>query len=318
MALSLKESRAVADMAELLYDFLPGSGNRAWKGHITFQSVANDVGVGDFWRGGSKQPAIAKLLELTLQHRRRRFERLVLEIVRASITYRQKKGKPITESEVLKLNGLLLDVEFKFPDLWDPDFLASLRVDGTGRAEKHVEQALNEERIRESKLSDRAARLEALSQEFFALYQSLDRQEAGRELEKILNQLFYLNGLEPREPFRIIGEQIDGSFEFAHEVYLLEAKWTAKPTPEADLLVFRGKVEKSKFTRGLFVSINGVSTEAKQAITHGKLPSFFVMDGYDLTMVLSDYVGLVEFLRQRQRILAEEGRMIVPFKDIWQ
>jgi|GEM_PF-6246744 len=39
MALSLKESRAIAEIAELLYSFLPGSGNDKWKGHISYKTV---------------------------------------------------------------------------------------------------------------------------------------------------------------------------------------------------------------------------------------------------------------------------------------
>ncbi len=48
MALPLRESRAIADLAELLYDFLPGSGSPRWKGHVSFKTVAEKVGVGDF------------------------------------------------------------------------------------------------------------------------------------------------------------------------------------------------------------------------------------------------------------------------------
>jgi len=46
--------------------------------------------------------------------------------------------------------------------------------------------------------------------------------------------------------------------------------------------------------------------------------SFFVMDGCDLTMVLSEDIGLLEFLRQRRRILAEEGLVVIPYQDLWQ
>jgi hypothetical protein len=72
----------------------------------------------------------------------------------------------------------------------------------------------------------------------------------------------------------------------------------------------------SKFTRGVFVSINGVTEEAKIAITRGKQPNFFIADGYDLTMVLGGEIDLKDFLDQRQLLLAEEGEMIVPFKDL--
>jgi hypothetical protein len=86
MSLSLRESRAVTDLAELLYDFLPGSGNPNWKGHVSFKTVAEKVGVGTFWQAGSKTPMITALLEKTLEHRRDRFESLIVEVVRAAIT----------------------------------------------------------------------------------------------------------------------------------------------------------------------------------------------------------------------------------------
>jgi hypothetical protein len=125
--------------------------------------------------------------------------------------------------------------------------------------------------------------LEELKREFLALHENVDRQRAGLQLEKVLNRLFVLHGLSPREAFRVVGEQIDGSFELDHEVYLLEAKWLQEPSPAADLYVFREKVEgKSKFTRGVFLSINGVSRDGSDAITRGKQPNFFIIDGYDV------------------------------------
>jgi hypothetical protein len=317
MALPLKESRVVADLAELLHDFLPGSGNPNWKGHVSFKSVAERVGVGDFWQPGSKIPMIAALLERTLEKRRGRFEPLILELVRAGLVYRQKQGNPIQPSEIDRLNGLILEIGFKLPDLWDPGFKNSLSASGQERAKQNVDRALAEQQLKATARSRRAEKLESLKQEFFRLHDEPDRAKAGLSLEGILNGLFELHDLKPRGPFRVIGEQIDGSFELDHEVYLLEAKWTANPSPEADLLVFRGKIEgKSKYTRGLFISINGISREATAAITQGKQPSFFVADGYDLTMLLEDNVPLVGFLRERGRTLAEEGRVVVPFSEL--
>jgi hypothetical protein len=317
MTLPLKQSRAIADMAELLYGFLPGSGNPKWTGHVSFKTVAERVGVGDFWQPGSKIPMITGLLERTLDLRRGRFERLVLEVVRAGLIYRQKRGSPVTPEEIDKLNGLILEVGFKFPHLWDPDFKASLHADGTARARQHMEHALQQEKLRVTQRTNRSSELEALKREFFALHNDENRQNAGLQLEKVLNRLFDLHNLSPREPFRVTGEQIDGSFELDHEVYLLEAKWHQDPIPEGDLLVFRGKMEgKSKYTRGVFVAVNGVSKGAAIAITQGKQPSFFIINGYDLTMLLEDYLDLPEFLRKRQRLLAEEGEVIAPFPEL--
>jgi len=317
MSLSLKESRAISEMAELLYDFLPGSGSRSWRGHVSFKTVAEKVGVGEFWQPGSKTPMITALLERTLEYRRGRFEPLILEIVRAGLTYRQKNVKSVTPEEIEKLNGLILEVGFKFPDLWDPDFVASLRTDGTDRAKENVREVLIQEKLEATERVKRSQELEQLKRDFFELYDNTDRQKAGIQFEKVLNRLFSLHDLSPRDSFKVVGEQIDGSFLLDHEVYLLEAKWTQNPTPEADLLVFRGKIEgKSKYTRGVFITINGVSKEASSAIIRGKQPTFFVIDGYDITMLLEDNIDLANFLRIRQRLLAEEGRVIVPFNQL--
>jgi hypothetical protein len=316
--LSLKESKAATDLAQFLSNFLPGSGYSKWKGHVSFKTVAEKVGVGDFWQSGSKIPMVTSLLQRTLEHRRHLFEPLILEIVRAGIIYRDKQNNPLKPENIDTLNGLILEIGFKFPDLWDPDFRNSLSMDGTQRAQELVDQAIKEERKRESAQSKKAKQILELKDQYFELYNESNRQKAGLEFEKVLNRLFALHGLAPREPFRVVGEQIDGSFELDHETYLLEAKWHSNPLPEADLLIFRGKIEgKSAYTRGVFISISGISDDAKQAIVHGKQPTFFVMDGYDLTKILSEDIGLVEFLRQRRRILAEEGLVVVPYQELW-
>jgi hypothetical protein len=156
-----------------------------------------------------------------------------------------------------------------------------------------------------------------LKEEFFRLAAECDRNKAGLALEKLLNRLFEAFELRPRQPFRVIGEQIDGSFELESQIYLLESKWESHPLPEADLLVFKGKIEgKSTFTRGVFVALNDISAPARDAITRGKAPSFFVMNGHDLSMILSDAISLTDFLRKRVRLLAEEGRVCVPFSEL--
>jgi hypothetical protein len=317
MGISLKESRAIAELAEILYDFLPGAGPPQWRGHVSFKTVAEKLGIGDFWQPGSKTPMIIALLEKTLEFRRDRFEPLILEIVRAGLIYRKKLVNPIKPEEIDKLNGLILEIGFKFPDLWDSDFKASLRADAGVRARERVEQMLNQEKLHASKRSERSQELEELKQQFFALHNEKNRQRAGLKLEPVLNRMFHLHNLSPREPFKVAGEQIDGSFELDHEIYLLEAKWNKDPCRESDLLVFRGKIEgKSKYTRGVFVSINGISKEAAIAITKGKQPNFFVIDGYDIIMILEDNMDLSMFLRRRQRLLAEEGRIVVPFSEL--
>jgi hypothetical protein len=156
-----------------------------------------------------------------------------------------------------------------------------------------------------------------LKDEYGSLCVETDRSKAGLAMEGLLNRMFEIFKLRPRLPFRIVGEQIDGSFDLDAQTYLLESKWEKHPLPEEPLLVFRGKIEgKSTFTRGVFIALNGISGPARDAITRGKAPSFFVMDGYDLLMILSEAIDLADFLRRRVRLLAEEGRVCVPFPEL--
>jgi len=317
MSLTLKESRACSEMAKLLYNFLPGSGSKKWTGHVTFQTVADEAGIGEFWPGGSKEPAIATLLERTLEYKRSLFEKLIILIVRAGIKNREKNKEPITEEEIKTLNGLLLEVEFKFPDLWDPLFLSSLRAGASDRAAEFVSKETAAEKIRVSEESEKAQQLAKLKAEFYALTGMEDRQAAGRALENVLNGLFELSDLKPREPFRVVGEQIDGSFDLDNEIYLVEAKWEKDKLSEQPLLVFRGKIEgKSNITRGVFIAINGCTNEAKDAITRGKQPNFFMIDGYDLSCALEESVTLKDLLRAKIRCLAEEGRILLSCTEI--
>jgi hypothetical protein len=59
---------------------------------------------------------------------------------------------------------------------------------------------------------------------------AMNAQERGFAFEKFLSDLFALYELDPCRSFRLIGEQIDGSFEMPPETFLLEAKWQATLT----------------------------------------------------------------------------------------
>jgi hypothetical protein len=50
--LSLREAQTVEDLADLFYDFLPGSGNT----RTAFPIAAAQAGVGELWTQGSKRP----------------------------------------------------------------------------------------------------------------------------------------------------------------------------------------------------------------------------------------------------------------------
>ncbi len=96
-------------------------------------------------------------------------------------------------------------------------------------------------------------------------------QARGYAFEKFLKELFDVYELAAQDPFRLHGEQIDGSFQLANETYLLEAKWQNQVTGVADLHTFHGKIEqKAAWTRGLLVSNSGFTDVGLAAFGRGK------------------------------------------------
>jgi hypothetical protein len=218
-------------------------------------------------------------------------------------------GQPLLRSDIEQLNGLIADVGFKFPELWSAQFLDTLPYAPPSASADQVVAA--------STATASEAILEDLKHRLIALHEQTNRQTAGPAWEKLLTDLFALASLAPRGSFRVIDEQIDGSFVLDGQIYLLEAKWEATPVGEDELLIFSGKVAgKSTFTRGLFVSLNGFSTPGLNAITRGKQPNSVLMDGADLWQVLEGRVALDDLVRAKVRRLAEEGRVFVPAREL--
>ena len=215
------------------------------------------------------------------------------------------------------LNDLINDIDQPYADIELCRLIADRLLGQTPSAPVHFQQQPASGDHRHAARPDISASLAELKDAFLKLTEEKDRNRAGLQFESFLNKLFALFDLNPKRPFKIVGEQIDGSFDLDNEIYLLELKWENHALPQAPLLVFRGKIEgKSAFTRGVFVAVNGITSDAHDAITRGKQPLFFVIDGQDLLMILSEAMSLPEFLRRRVRLLAGEGRVCVPFSKL--
>lgn len=133
-------------------------------------------------------------------------------------------------------------------------------------------------------------------------------QARGYQFERYLNRLFKDCELEPRESFRIKGEQIDGSFVLRNDIYLLEAKWTNKLTEKSDLVVFNEKVSsKSGFTRGLFISFAGYSNDAVETLCNGRKVNIVLMTVQELAVALTREMNISTVIWNKVRALAEEG-----------
>lgn len=147
-------------------------------------------------------------------------------------------------------------------------------------------------------------------------FTQLTPQARGYAFEVLLRDLFNVFGLEAREPFRLRGEQIDGSFLLQSETYLMEAKWQDAQTGVADLHTFHGKLEqKAAWTRGLFVSHSGFTEDGLAAFGRGK--RVICMDGLDLYETLSRELPLNHVLEKKVRRAAETGLPFARVRDLF-
>lgn len=298
MALTLTEKLTVTALSEVLYDFLPASGNN----HTSFPLAAAEAGVADSWpvTGGSKGPGIERMLTWMLTTRREGLPRLVDVIVAQSVSYRSRH-EPLSRQEVSEVERLFAKIGVDLPSLRDRGLLDSLADREPSPAPPSTPA------IAPAVLQDWERRHLALVE--------LAPQPRGYAFEKFLTELFDAYGLAPRGSFRIVGEQIDGSFRLDHEIYLLEAKWVNAPVGAEDLYAFTGKVQnKATWTRGFFISNSGFSADGLSA--YGKRQPVVCMDGFDLNELLRRQLPLDEVLRAKVRRAAETGQPLVHVRDL--
>lgn len=147
---------------------------------------------------------------------------------------------------------------------------------------------------------------------------SLTPQMRGFAFERFLNDLFDVFGLAPRGSFRLVGEQIDGSFQLGHDVYLVEAKWENHKTGQSDLLSFSGKVEgKAQWSRGILISYAGFTEDGLEAFGRGKSTRIICMDGLDLHSVLNQGLTLSEVVNRKMRREGETNQAFVSVRELF-
>lgn len=141
-------------------------------------------------------------------------------------------------------------------------------------------------------------------------------QKKGYEFEKYLNYLFEVFGLKPRNSFKINGEQIDGSFDFENEIYLVEAKWHKNNIGVDDLRIFTDKIEqKSHFTRGVFISFSRCNDYVYQRYTNNQA-RFIIIYVEELFIMCEQEINFNSLFKNKLRALAEEGKIFKHIMEI--
>lgn len=139
----------------------------------------------------------------------------------------------------------------------------------------------------------------------------LPPQQRGYDFEKFLKDLFDAFRLSARDPFRLVGEQIDGSFELAGETYLVEAKWLNRKVGVAELGAFHSKLDqKALWARGLFISFGGFTDEGLAGFGRGR--RLVGMEGRDLYESLGRGIPIDRVISLKVRHAAETGEIFAP------
>ncbi len=130
----------------------------------------------------------------------------------------------------------------------------------------------------------------------FADVMKVEPQKRGIELEKIFAELVRISAIPVEEGFRITGEQIDGALKYDGHYYLVELKWREKRADQAQIASLYLKVEGKLDARGIFISMNGYSSEVLESLPKGKEVKVILLDGQHLTNVLCGHYTLQELL----------------------
>jgi hypothetical protein len=158
--------------------------------------------------------------------------------------------------------------------------------------------------------------INVLRDDFMQLLSEKNSQKRGYSFEKFLNTLFTLFDLDPKESFRIVGEQIDGSFTFDRTDFLLEAKWQEKAVDLGELYKFGGKIEgRLKLTLGLVIAINGFTSDYNESKSTS-MKTMLLMDGADLMAVLDNRIDLKDILFRKRRHASDTGDIFLKYKDM--
>jgi hypothetical protein len=170
-----------------------------------------------------------------------------------------------------------------------------------------------EGRVRERMRLEAEKVRDGLRDRFLQLTNHPDAQRRGYLLQDFLNDFFELEGLDPRRSFMLIGEQIDGSFAWGNRTHLVEAKWVSDPVAGSEFGAFIYKLTgKSPDTRGLYVSVNGYSSQAMVGLKQKGEVKFICIDGAHLIRCFAPGVGLPRLLEALWRHAGETGEAYLP------
>ncbi len=153
--------------------------------------------------------------------------------------------------------------------------------------------------------------LEAV-REAFEKAHLLSPQQKGYALEKIFVDLMRISGIPVEEPFRIVGEQLDGAVKHDGHYYLVELKWFAEPLEPKHVGSFYFKVEGKLGARGIAIAMNGYTSGVLESVAKGKELKILLLDGNHLANVIYGHYTFQQLLDHAIKFASLQGQLYCP------
>jgi hypothetical protein len=148
--------------------------------------------------------------------------------------------------------------------------------------------------------------------EAFERAHSLSPQQKRYALEKIFLDLMRISRIPVEEPFRIVGEQLDGAIKHDGHYYLVELKWFAEPLEPKHVGSFYFKVDGKLGARGITIAMNGYTSGVLESVTKGKELKILLLDGIHLANVVYGHYTFQELLDHAIKYASLQGQLYCP------
>ena len=146
----------------------------------------------------------------------------------------------------------------------------------------------------------------------FQQYTELEPQDRGFALERLFPKLMSISGISVQNPFRIVGEQIDGGIKYDGHYYLIELKWTEKKVGPGDIGNFYYKVDGKMDQRGIMISMGGYTGGVVEGLPRGKEVKVILLDGIHLSSVIFGLYTFQELLEHCISYASFRGEVYCP------
>ena len=156
-----------------------------------------------------------------------------------------------------------------------------------------------------------------IQQQFLEMHNASDPHKRGLDFELLIFELLKAEALSPRHNIVRVGEQIDISFEFGPQTYMVEARWKKVQSEPKELRDFHGKCQGVHVdVRGVFISVQGYTSGCAEALAKLGELRVVMLDGTHLMSVLSGAITFSDLLKKIVRKACDEGDPYVPLSSL--